>query len=867
MKQIYSIILAVAMLAGTAVIADLFYLHTNGTDDTGAPDETVTIDGITYDLYYQTGNATVSKLTDTTLTSVTVPKTVESCTVTAIGESAFEVCTELTEIVLPDTITRIGNSAFSYCSSLTSIELPVATSIGIRAFYECSALTSINLPSATSIGDSAFIGCSALKTVNLLSSVESVGEYAFYHCISLTVISLPVTKTVGESAFEECSTLTTARLPSAVTVGAFAFFKCTSLTSVELPVATDIRISAFVGCSALTSIELPVATSIGENAFANCSSLTSIELPVATSIGNSAFFKCTSLTSINLPSATSIGDSAFFKCTSLDYIHLNTNNVTFGQFIVSDDMTVSIIMSSLSTASGTWLDNTLPFTPFVIYSTESPIVLGYDMSRLVLTSYGSGSSTQTFKLEGEAAKGLTIGTDGKISGVISETGMLYIYETVGTVSLAWSVQIEQCVIDNVIYLPDLDKDTAVAIGCTDNAGDITIPYSVEYAGHTLTVVSIREMAFNEKNLVTVVIGTDNKSAITEIPNAAFQSCLQLVSITLPDSIVSFGPYAFVNCISLALTQLPSGVVSIGPSAFEGCTALALTELPSGLGFIDTYTFRECVNLKLTSLPDGITTVSEHAFQGCTSLALASLNNVATVGDHAFDGCTGLTATFDLSTVGSVGEGAFTNTSDITFKVPLTGIEIGENALGTGYYAWAEDIVVDKAVSISVQNKTANTSYSISGTGAGGLTVTEDGTISGTPQMVGTFTVTAKAKNTSVATFAVTGEKILPFVLSADTLYCITGKTVPASDDDIVTIDSAVPSGYTVTWAVTDGSGCGITVVDGVIKGTAGATGTYTITIVRTVTGHGITQEDTAELTVVIVDVLKITSTAKDIVPA
>ena len=782
-----------------------------------------------------------------------------------VGERAFEGCSTLTTARLPSAVT-VGAYVFFRCPALTSIELPVATSIGESAFEECSTLTTARLPSAVTVGAFAFFKCTSLTSVELPVATD-IRISAFVGCSALTSIELPVATSIGENAFANCSSLTSIELPVATSIGNSAFFKCTSLTSVELPSATSIRDSAFYECSALTSVELPVATDIGNSAFFGCINLASINLPSATSIGIRAFYECSALTSINLPSATSIRDSAFFKCTSLDYIHLNTNNVTFGQFIVSDDMTVSIIMSSLSTASGTWLDNTLPFTPFVIYSTESPIVLGYDMSRLVLTSYGSGSSTQTFKLEGEAAKGLTIGTDGKISGVISETGMLYIYETVGTVSLAWSVQIEQCVIDNVIYLPDLDKDTAVAIGCTDNAGDITIPYSVEYAGHTLTVVSIREMAFNEKNLVTVVIGTDNKSAITEIPNAAFQSCLQLVSITLPDSIVSFGPYAFADCISLALTQLPSGVVSIGPSAFTGCTTLALTELPSGLGFIDTDTFRECVNLKLTSLPDGITTISEHAFRGCTSLALASLNNVATVGDHAFDGCTGLTATFDLSTVGSVGEGAFTNTSDITFKVPLTGIEIGENALGTGYYAWAEDIVVDKAVSISVQNKTANTSYSISGTGAGGLTVTEDGTISGTPQMVGTFTVTAKAKNTSVATFAVTGEKILPFVLSADTLYCITGKTVPASDDDIVTIDSAVPSGYTVTWAVTDGSGCGITVVDGVIKGTAGATGTYTITIVRTVTGHGITQEDTAELTVVIVDVLKITSTAKDIVPA
>jgi hypothetical protein len=64
-------------------------------------------------------------------------------------------------------VTSIGRDAFQNCSSLISINLPEGvTSIGYNAFYGCSSLTSITIPEGvTSIGYDAFYGCSSLRIV------------------------------------------------------------------------------------------------------------------------------------------------------------------------------------------------------------------------------------------------------------------------------------------------------------------------------------------------------------------------------------------------------------------------------------------------------------------------------------------------------------------------------------------------------------------------------------------------------------------------------------------------------------------------------------------------------------------------------
>ena len=281
----------------------------------------------------------------TSLTSITIPNSV-----TSIGDLAFDGCTSLTSITIPDSVTSIGKSAFYGCTSLTSITIPNSvTSISGSAFSGCSSLTSITIPnSVTWIGDWAFNGCTSLKSVTIPNGVMSIGEYAFRGCKSLTSITIPSSVTcIGDSAFEDCTSLTSITIPSSVTsIAARLFEDCTSLTSITIPNSvTSIGDDAFRGCTSFTSITIPNSvTSIDDWAFSGCTSLTSITIPDSvTEIGYSAFEGCTSLTSITIPnSLTSIGYGAFEGCTSLTSITI-PNSVTsidgyaFGYYYDEED--------------------------------------------------------------------------------------------------------------------------------------------------------------------------------------------------------------------------------------------------------------------------------------------------------------------------------------------------------------------------------------------------------------------------------------------------------------------------------------------------------------------------------------------------
>lgn len=124
-----------------------------------------------------------------TESNVSIPSTVGSSTVTAIGTGAFAGNTDITSVSIPSTVTRIGMEAFSDCTNLRSVSLPSSlSSIGVAAFYGCSSLTSVTIPDGTqTISDEAFSYCTNLSSITIPDSVTSISEDAFYGSDNVTI--------------------------------------------------------------------------------------------------------------------------------------------------------------------------------------------------------------------------------------------------------------------------------------------------------------------------------------------------------------------------------------------------------------------------------------------------------------------------------------------------------------------------------------------------------------------------------------------------------------------------------------------------------------------------------------------------------
>jgi len=191
------------------------------------------------------------------LTSVVIGAGVEH-----IGAHLFQGITSLTEVTFgPDSgLLEISQGAFNGCTSLANIAIPEkVTIIGFHAFYGCNKLVAITLPEGlTSIGEAAFRKCSSLVDVSIPTSVTTLGEHAFSKCSSLVAVSIPTSVTsIGESAFDECTSLAAVSIPTSVTsIGKYAFWGCWSLKSVTFPKSlTSIGTDAFRG-SGLTKVTL-----------------------------------------------------------------------------------------------------------------------------------------------------------------------------------------------------------------------------------------------------------------------------------------------------------------------------------------------------------------------------------------------------------------------------------------------------------------------------------------------------------------------------------------------------------------------------------------------------------------------------------
>ncbi|MBQ7098655.1 MAG: leucine-rich repeat protein [Oscillospiraceae bacterium] len=504
-KRVFSLLLVLVMVVGmlpaTATAAELD-------------------NGLVYQVY-----ADHVEITDYTgdAAEVVIPAGIEGLPVTAIGRKAFEMCSTLESISIPDSVISIGTDAFCECYKLTGISIPDGVTSLDNAFFNCTKLTSIDLPeSLTSIGEYTFACCENLTSISLPEGVASIGNAAFEGCSSLaSILFAGDAPQISADAFN--GVYATAYFPAGnptwtedvmqnYGIGSITWVAHTHeyTAFVTAPTCTEEGCTTYT-CSCGDSYVDDYVDALGHNyADGVCTRCGEFDnglvyqvytdhveitdytgdaaelvipaeiegLPV-TVIEYSAFDSCHSLTSIVLPdSITYIGSFAFCHCENLTNIDLPDDVTFIGNWVFTGcESLTSIVLPDGITSTGE--------SAFSECSSLTSIVLPDSLT------------------------------------------------SIGDTAFSWCTSLVS------IVLPD-------------------------------GVTSIGELAFSGCSSLTSIVLPDS---LTSIGDRAFQYCSSLASIDLPDSITSIGDYAFRSCSSLTSIVFPDGVTSIGDHAFYFCSSL------------------------------------------------------------------------------------------------------------------------------------------------------------------------------------------------------------------------------------------------------------------------------------------------------
>ena len=482
---------------------------------------------------------------------------VEAAAVTDLG-NYFQGNTEIlmfNELQYFIGLSSIGANAFNNCTGLTLITLPnTLTSIGNYAFYNCSGLIGgLTIPNAvTTIGDYAFYNCSGfMGLLTIGNSVTSIGNYAFYGCRNFTgSINIPNSVvTIGSYAFQGCTafwgTLTIGN--SVASIGSYAFSGCTGLVGdIVIPNSViSIGSNAFYDCHSFggTLTIGNSVTTIGSSAFYNCYGLTgNLVIPNSvTSIGNSAFYYCHGFTGALIigNSVTSIGSSAFYNCYGF------VGTLTIGNSVTS------IGSSAFYNCYGFTGNLDIPNSVTSIGSSAFEFCDGFVGGSLTIPSSVTSIGGDAFYYctgFSEIYYNVTSHAD------ISEGYYNYPFESCGG---------HLNIGNNVVRIP------ANMFRNANFTGILTIPSSV---------VAINDNAFNNCWHLTGTLVIPN--SINTIGISAFQDCDGLSEIIMGNNVMIVGNTAFYSCSGLTKVTLPEPVTVIGIEAFRYCTQLSEVNMQS-----------------------------------------------------------------------------------------------------------------------------------------------------------------------------------------------------------------------------------------------------------------------------------------------
>ena len=581
------------------------------------PEGQATIDGIRY--YYGGGRAMIYGSESTLEGEVTIPSAIQvgddEYKVVGILGSSFFGRSGITALNLPDTLESIGDNAFEGCTALKELVIPDnCLSLGAN-FINQTALSFISVPAMDKVFDEYF----SSGTVPSVFEVRGgeIPARAFYRSSPTRVQLCEGVTAIGEWAFADSSSYsnkTRLIVPASVEkIGSNAFNSSTLIVYLRANEAGEQWVSSWNSGATYYLGFNPDANEYvtagfhfyikGEEAYLAYydGDATQVDVPeivnghAVTKILRHAFNKCKGIETLVIPtSVTSIAQGCLNGCTSLSTLKV----------------------------------------PFLGGSSLNPSYLRYFFINGSLDYVSATSvpeSLLTLRIDGGSIIDKAFEKCGKLQHLIIGDNVTFIGTDVflGCDSLEYNIDMDK---------EGLDHNEVRYLGSETNPYRALV--GIDYIGKTNVVVHegcafICAGAFASESKVHVVHLPDTVLSIGE--KAFYKS--GLLDINFPDSLEDIGSYAFAETsIPAAKFSKDSKLTTIDDYAFYRCTALSYLTLPEGFKWIGDSAFRES-SLSHVILPSTCQYVGEYGFGDIlnSSIVYAYIHGSTRLAANAFKG--------------------------------------------------------------------------------------------------------------------------------------------------------------------------------------------------------------------------------------
>lgn len=613
---------------------------------------------------------------------VVIPETVEyggqHYVVDSIGEWAFNACSGVMSVKLPEKLRVIGRLAFVDCYGLTSISFPASLKvIGDGAFQNCDGLTSLSFPEGmTQIGDGAFQRCGRLETLFFPSTMKSIdwgvfcesheNEYGGGEC---TCDSIRRIEIKGIATWFNSNRFTE-RNHHVAAPYADLYVNGDLLTDIVLPdTMARIRPALFYGCKKLHSVVFPNNLKVIDDcAFENCTGIENLELPQGLdSIKSSAFSRCKGVKYVNLPQELKyIGMMAFGSCTELISVSFpnKLENIAYGAFESCKSLQSVVLPEGLKSIESCAFQNCISLTSVKLPSTlrfigdcafnqcnvgfefasivpptiEGMNPLGDEDNLLYVPEEGieayrtawSDKVNDILCLERQHDWDVTVEAEEKSSAVLQAVGGVSDNEAARNV-----VRLKVSgTVNSYDFMVMRNKMTSLRELDLTDAHVVYNPYE-HYQGCHSWNDSLPDYAFYRKELRVCKL----PKSVTYIGQYAFSECRKLTNMDIPEKVQEIGGYAFYGCNQLKEVGFQEGLERIGSDAFSNCALQDTIVFPQTLKHISYNAFGMNGNLKAVKFPVGLEYIEGSAFNNCSGLSEVRFPaSVLSVGSAAFEYC-------------------------------------------------------------------------------------------------------------------------------------------------------------------------------------------------------------------------------------